>query len=342
MTDPAENSPLPWLGAGKFPLYLAPMARFTDCVYRQLCKENGADVLVTEFVRAEAFLQDHVKERTWETVDFDPTQRPLGVQIFGHEPARMAEAARLLVDRLRPDFIDLNFGCPAPKVTSGQGGCALLRDLPRMGRIAGAVARALPDCPVTGKIRLGWDARSVVAVEAAKILESEGCRAVAIHGRTKQQGYSGDADWVPIAEAAEALAIPVIGNGLVQRGYDIPTLRAETKIAGLMLGRAALGYPWIFGEIKAELATGVRPPPPSLDVRWQTILRYADLLWNRPRMRQERTEFGWLRAKLTALTKDMPGCRQLRNRFQRLQSMEELHALAAAHRREHAVTPAVA
>ncbi|MFW6353070.1 MAG: tRNA dihydrouridine synthase [Verrucomicrobiota bacterium] len=183
---------LPWFENGRFPLYLAPMAGFTDVVFRDLCKAYGADVMVTEFVMANKFLDPRGAEQAWETVDFSPAQRPMGVQIFGSEPAKMGEAARRIVDRLAPDFIDLNYGCPAPKVVDNCAGSSLLLDLPRLAGVASAVVEAVgAEVPVTAKIRLGWDAERLVAVEACRRLEGVGIEAIAIHGRTKVQGYRG-------------------------------------------------------------------------------------------------------------------------------------------------------
>ena len=197
-----------------FPLFLAPMAGVTDSVFRQLCKEMGADVLTTEFVSAEGIL--HRNERTRQMLDFNPAvERPVGVQLFGAEPERLAEAARAVVDWVRPDFIDLNFGCPVNKVVSKNGGSALLRDCPLLESVARAVVRACTPLgvPVTAKIRIGWDDQTINAPDVARLLEDCGIARLAVHGRTKAQGYTGLADWDVIAEVAEAVRIPVIGNG---------------------------------------------------------------------------------------------------------------------------------
>lgn len=322
---------LPWFAEGRFPLYLAPMAGFTDVVFRRLCKAQGADVMVTEFVMANRFLQERGQDEAWETVDFTPEQRPMGVQIFGSDPANMGEAARVIVDRLRPDFVDINYGCPAPRVVDNCAGSSLLRDLPRLGAVAGAVVKAVsPETPVTAKIRIGWDAQSIVAPEAARILEAEGIQALAVHGRTKEQGYTGAADWGVIEATAAAVAIPVIGNGSIQ-GPDDVRQRARGGIRGLMIGRAALGYPWIFREIKHCLEHGEAPPPPTLEERWQVILDYGRELANRP-VRQARWDtLNWMRPRLKAFTKLIPGARQLRTRLDHVSTYEELEALAEEH-----------
>src|SRR5213079_1441122 len=176
-----------------FPLYLAPMAGVSDKVFRQVCKEHGADVLTTEFVSAEGIFRRN--ERTREYLDFDEIERPVGVQLFGGNAEHMAEAARHVVDWVRPDFVDLNFGCPVNKVVAKNGGSALLKGCPALAAVADAVVRAVAPLPVTAKIRIGWDADSINAPRVAKILEETGIQAVAVHGRTRAQGYSGEADW---------------------------------------------------------------------------------------------------------------------------------------------------
>jgi tRNA-dihydrouridine synthase B len=185
-----------------FPLFLAPMAGVTNTVFRRICKAQGADVLTTEFVSAEGIL--HRNARTRYYLEFQEDERPIGVQLFGAEPQRLAKAARAVIDWVRPDFLDLNFGCPVNKVVCKNGGSSLLRDCPLLARVANAVVRAAHPVPVTAKIRIGWDHRSVNAVETARILEQCGVHRIALHGRTKEQGYSGRADWPVIREVAAA------------------------------------------------------------------------------------------------------------------------------------------
>src|SRR6516225_11032254 len=200
---------LPWF-QDQFPLYLAPMASVSDKIFRQLCKEYGADVLTTEFVSAEGIFRRN--ERTREYLDFDEIERPIGVQLFGADAAHMAEAAKQVVDWVRPDFVDLNFGCPVNKVVCKNGGSALLKDCPTLTKVAESVVRAIAPLPATAKIRIGWDSDSVNAVRVAKTLAECGISALTVHGRTRAQGYSGVADWTVIGEVATAVSIPVIGN----------------------------------------------------------------------------------------------------------------------------------
>jgi nifR3 family TIM-barrel protein len=227
-----HSSPLP------FPLFLAPMAGVTNTIFRQLCRQRGADVLTSEFVSAEGIT--HRNERTREYLDFEPGERPVGVQLFGGDPDHLAEAAKQVVDWVKPDFIDLNFGCPVNKVVCKQGGSALLKDCPLLERVASAVVRAVAPMPVTAKIRIGWNAATVNAPTVARILESTGIQRLAVHGRTKEQGYTGLADWTVIAEVADAVKIPVIGNGDISNAADALKHRSETNVSGLMIGRAAM------------------------------------------------------------------------------------------------------
>jgi nifR3 family TIM-barrel protein len=341
MTALAEigTKTLPWFGAGRCPLYLAPMAGFTDGPFRRLCKEQGADVLVTEFAHAESLLRGH--EGVWRDLHFSAMERPLGVQIFGGEPGQMAAAARLVVERLQPDFIDLNFGCPADKVTCRHAGSSLLRDLPLLERIARAVAEAVPETPVTAKFRIGWDAQSIVAREAAQRLQDAGMCALAVHGRTKEQGYSGGAAWDVIAEVAEAVGVPVVGNGSVDSPELAVKLRRETKVAGLMIGRAALGYPWIFREIKAAMAGREKIPGPTLAERWEVIVRYMDERLVVEEKDPATASLGGMRTALKSLAKGMPDGAMLRAALERAQRREEVVAIAAENRAKWAA-PGVA
>ncbi len=313
---------LPWF-QDRFPLYLAPMAGVTDTVFRQLAKEHGADVMVTEFVSAEGIFRRN--ERTLEYLDFEDTERPLGVQIFGGDPGHLAEAARMVAEWKRPDFIDLNFGCPVNKVVSKNGGSSLLRDCPLLEKIAKAVVAASP-VPVTAKIRIGWSAATVNATETARILEDSGIAAVAVHGRTKEQGYSGAADWDVIAQVAAAVRIPVIGNGDLASAGDVAA-RMSTGVRGVMLGRAAMSAPWIFAEIKHFLATGELLPPPPLDAQWAHIRRHCTL--NAARRGDEVSAMHSMRSRLMAYSRGMPDAKALRARFQHVGTLCELDDIAA-------------
>ncbi|HEV3409332.1 MAG TPA: tRNA dihydrouridine synthase DusB [Chthoniobacterales bacterium] len=321
------HSTLPWFADSAFPLYLAPMAGVSDKIFRQICKRFGADVLVTEFVSAEGVFRRN--ERTREYLDFDECERPLGVQLFGANAEHMAEAARQVMDWVAPDFIDLNFGCPVNKVVAKNGGSALLKDCPTLAAVADGVVKAVAPVPVTAKIRIGWDEQSVNAPRVARILEDLGIAALAVHGRTRAQGYSGLADWRVIGEVAAAVSIPVIGNGDISSAADIANRRAETGIAGAMIGRAAMAAPWIFRQIKHELATGEALPAPDLADRWAIIQKHCERTVNE--WGNENQAMRAMRARLMAYSKGFPGSKALREKFQHVSSLAELDGIAAEH-----------
>ncbi len=314
---------LPWF-QDRFPLYLAPMAGVTDTIFRQLCKEHGADVMVTEFVSAEGIFRRN--ERTLEYLEFVEAERPLGVQLFGGDPAHLGEAARLVADWKRPDFIDLNFGCPVNKVVSKNGGSSLLRDCPLLEKVAHAVVQAVAPLPVTAKMRIGWCGETINAVTTARLLEDCGVQAIAVHGRTKEQGYSGEANWEVIAQVAAAVRVPVIGNGDVANARDA-VRRMESGVRGLMIGRAAMSTPWIFREIKHCLATGELLAPPSLEAQWTHITRHCR--WKVEAMGSELHAMQCLRTRLMAYSRGMPEAKQLRARFAHVASLAELEGIAA-------------
>lgn len=328
---------LPWFGPGRFPLYLAPMARHTDVAFRQLCKEQGADVMVTEFVQSEALIRDNAK--AWEMVDFTEAQRPMGVQIFGATPASMARAAREVCDRVRPDFLDLNFGCPAHKVIEQNAGSGLLRCPPLLYDLVKAVKDAIPDVPLTAKMRLGWDYDSIVAPEVAVRLEQLGVEALAVHGRTKEQGYAGEAHWGYIAEVAAAVAIPVVGNGDVKDGLSAKRRRDESGVSGLMIGRAALSNPWIFAEVKAALAgQGEMTPVITARKRWDAIIRLSELTLEVHASRLGSRDVRWMLDRLHPLTHGLPGSRKIRDRMRGCLSLDDLRRLRDEHLAEIGVT----
>lgn len=314
---------LPWF-QNRLPLYLAPMAGVTDSIFRRLCKGLGADVVVTEFVSAEGIFRKN--ERTLEYLEFTEEERPLGVQLFGGDPAHLGEAARMVLDWKRPDFLDLNFGCPVNKVVSKLGGSALLRDCPLLEKVARSVVQAVAPHPVTAKIRIGWDRASINAETTARILEDCGIQAVAVHGRTKEQGYSGEADWETIACVAAAVKIPVIGNGDLAGAADVAR-RAATGVRGFMFGRAAMSHPWLFREIKHWEATGEFLPPPALEEQWAHIIRHCGLMVAREG--SELHAMSFMRSRLMAYSRGMPQAKYLRQRFAHIASLAELEDLAA-------------
>jgi nifR3 family TIM-barrel protein len=231
----------------------------------------------------------------------------------------------MVLDWKRPDFLDLNFGCPVNKVVSKLGGSALLRDCPLLERVATAVVKAVAPHPVTAKIRIGWSAAEVNATRTARLLEDAGIQAIAVHGRTKEQGYSGAADWEVIAAVAASVRIPVIGNGDVAGALDYER-RLATGVAGVMIGRAAMSAPWIFREIKHWQRTGERLPPPSLEAQWAFIARHCRAVVEREG--SESHALASMRTRLMAYSRGMPQAKHLRGRFSHVSSLLELEEIA--------------
>ncbi|HPT32032.1 MAG TPA: tRNA dihydrouridine synthase DusB [Prolixibacteraceae bacterium] len=247
---------------GPTPLFLAPMEDVTYLSFRYMCKKYGADVMYTEFVSSEALVRNVSKtKRKMSLFDFD---RPVAIQIYGHNPDSMVVAAQV-AEEAGPDFIDINFGCPMKKIIRHGAGAALLQDLPKMQEMAEKIVKAVK-LPVTAKTRLGWDENNKNVMEAALRLQDAGIAALAIHGRTRSQLYNGAADWTLIGEVKNnpAIHIPIIGNGDVKGPLVAAELLRQTGVDGLMIGRPAIGRPWIFREIKNYFATGEILPPPTV------------------------------------------------------------------------------
>lgn len=238
MTFSNRPAPLPFFKTD-FPLFLAPMAGVTDPIFRTICKELGVDVMVTEFVSAEGILQAWERNRRYTKIE--NAHRPIGIQLFGADGNHMGEAARIILDHEKPDFIDINFGCPVPKVVGKNGGSSLLKDLPLLASVAGGVVKAVGErIPVTAKIRIGWDFQSLCAMDACRLLENEGISMITIHGRTRSQQYSGTANWDIIDECARAMSVPVIGNGDISTPQAVAYVKENTAVSGVMIGRAAM------------------------------------------------------------------------------------------------------
>ena len=277
---------------------LAPMAGITDASFRQLCVDFGAGYVVTEMVSAQGLTYKNYK--TNQLMKLSDTERPAAIQLFGDEPDYLARGAEIAMN-FSPDAIDINMGCPAPKVcgTSGRGhgsGSALMKDPELCGKIVAAVKAAV-DVPITVKIRKGWDKNSINAVEVAQICEAAGADAIAVHGRTREQMYQPSADWEIITAVKQAVKIPVIGNGDVTDAKSAAKMLEQTGCDMVMIGRAALGNPWIFREIHAYLTTGVLLPPPTLNERLLVMLRHVRAMCEDKgedrAMREARKHAGW-------------------------------------------------
>lgn len=304
------------------------MAGVTDLIFRQICKELGADVMVTEFVSAEGIMQ--ADQRTRKYTEFTDEQRPVGVQLFGADGERMGEAAKKIVDWKRPDFIDINFGCPVNKVVARNGGSSLLKDCPVLASVAAGVAKAVGDVvPVTAKMRIGWDESTINAVEVARILEDSGMQAIAVHGRTRAQGYGGEANWEVIDAVARAVRVPVIGNGDISCGADVERRKSGTAVSGVMIGRAAMQNPWVFREAKHFLKTGETMAAVPLEERWQLVLRHCRLAVESQRYGSEKQTLTAMRSRLMSYCKGFPGAKELRQKICHVGSITEIEELAA-------------
>jgi len=260
---------------GDFPLLLAPMEDVSDPPFRRLCKLHGADMLYSEFISSEGLIRDAIKSR--KKLDIFEDERPVGIQIFGGDEEAMSLSARI-VETVSPDVVDINFGCPVKKVVVKGAGAAVLKDIDLMVRLAKAVVRST-NLPVTVKTRLGWDTDSINIEEVAERLQDVGIQALSIHARTRVQMYKGHSDWSYIAKVKNnpRIHIPIFGNGDIDSPEKALVYKDKYGVDGIMIGRAAIGYPWIFHEIKQYLATGEKVAPPTLSQRADVALQH--LLW---------------------------------------------------------------
>jgi nifR3 family TIM-barrel protein len=262
-----------------FPLLLAPMEDVSDPPFRAVCKDNGADLMFTEFISSEGLIRDAIKSR--QKLDIFEAERPVGIQIFGGDEEAMAMSAKI-VATVHPDLLDINFGCPVKKVVTKGAGAAVLKDLGLMTRLTEAVIRST-SLPVTIKTRLGWDVDTINIEEVAERMQDIGVQAISIHARTRCQLYKGEADWSWIAKVKNnpRITIPVFGNGDIDSPEKALEYKNRYGVDGIMIGRAAIGYPWIFDEIKHFFKTGEHLPPPTIEQRIAVIKKHleASLAW---------------------------------------------------------------
>jgi tRNA-dihydrouridine synthase B len=317
---------LPYPSAHAFPLLLAPMAGISEAPFRQICRRMGADVVLSEFLSSEA-IRRRIRN-TLEGAEFEEVERPIGIQIYGADPNAMAEAAGLITAHYRPEFIDINFGCPVKKVVQRNGGSGCLRDLDLVDRIIRAVIAAT-HLPVTVKTRSGWSDEQRDPVAIALRMQDAGARAFTLHARTRTQMFSGRAEWDEIARVVEALDIPVIGNGDVQTAEDIVRMREHTRCAGIMIGRGAFGNPWLFRHGRTLLEGRPLPPPADAAERFRVAMQHARLALrlqgdNRKTVVEFRKHLGWY-------TKGLHGASDLRQRLFQVESMTEADAIFRAY-----------
>jgi len=306
------------------PLTLAPMAGQTNHPFRVLCREMGDCGLVcTELISSQAI---HYKNnKTWRMFDWTEAEHPFAVQLYGSDPAIMAEAAQMVVEH-GADIVDINMGCWVPKVAKSGGGAALLRDVCTATMVVEAVVKAV-DVPVTVKVRSGWDAEHITAIDFACAAEQAGVKAIAVHARTAEQAFTGSANWDIIRQVKEVVtSIPVIGNGDVKCAEDAAQMLETTGCDGVMIGRAALGNPWIFKQIAHQLRTGEKLPAPTSQERARAALRHAQLTVATTQI-GERQAVMELRGQLTKYHLGLPGAAAVREKLVHVHSLADIEAI---------------
>lgn len=309
-------------GGAATPLFLAPQAGVSEAPFRRLCRSFGADVVLTEFVSAEGIVRG--SERTASYLRFDDEERPIGIQIFGADPATMGDAAALVTETYAPDFVDINFGCPVKKVVKRNGGSGCLRDPALVRRIVRAVEAATP-LPVTAKIRSGFDESTRDPVRFGRICQDAGARMVTLHPRTRADMYAGRARWDEIAQLVGALEVPVIGNGDVRCGEDAVRMRDQTGCQGIMIARGSHGAPWLFRQSRAALEGRPVPGGPGVRTRFDICVRHARnaiAFEGDPdkAVREFRKHLGWY-------TKGLRDGRVLRQRLFQVRDLTEVRAV---------------
>ena len=312
------------------PILLAPMAGVTDYSFRILCKEMGAGVVYSEFVSAHGIIRKN--EKTLDMIHFTEMERPIGIQIFGDSPEVMAKAARVVTDKFQPDIIDINYGCPVPKITKKGAGSAALKDLCLMDDITTAVVESVPDLPVTVKMRAGWDMSNIVAIEAGPRLEKVGVKAIALHPRTTKQSYRGSANWDLIKELKQTVSIPVIGNGDIKKPEDVVRMFDETGCDAVMVARAALGNPWFFKQATALLLGASLPPIPNTHERIDMCKRHLELLLE---SRGEHIGTNLMRKQFGWYIKNFPGASSLRQSLVLAKDKEAMEKLLGEVNKNH-------
>jgi nifR3 family TIM-barrel protein len=309
---------------GDFPLLLAPMEDVSDPPFRAVCKDNGADLMYTEFISSEGLIRQAAKST--QKLDIFEYERPIGIQLFGSDVDHMRQSAEIAT-AANPDLIDINYGCPVKNVACRGAGAALLQDIPRMVRMTAAVVKAT-HLPVTVKTRLGWDDHTKNILEVAERLQDVGIQALTIHGRTRVQMYKGTADWTLIGKVKEnpRIRIPIFGNGDIDSPEKALEYKNRYGVDGIMIGRAAIGYPWIFNEIKTYLRTGIKPAPPDVTTRLHVLRKHLDFSI---RWKGERTGIFEMRRHYTNYLRGLPDVKLFRIRLVNAVTRMEIEQILA-------------
>ena len=307
---------------GDFPLLLAPMEDVSDPPFRAVCKENGADLMYTEFISADGLIRD--AEKSLQKLYIYDYERPIGIQIFGDKIDAMREAAAI-AEAAKPELIDINYGCPVKKVACKGAGAGILKDIDKMERMTAEIVKQVK-LPVTVKTRLGWDDSTIKILEVAKRLQGVGIKGLTIHGRTRVQMYKGEANWDPIAEVKNHpdIHIPIFGNGDIDSPEKALEYKTKYGVDGIMIGRAAIGYPWIFNEIKHFLKTGEKLAPPTLEERIDVCKRHLNfsIEW-----KGERLGTFEMRRHYTSYFRSIPNFKEFRMRLVLADSHQETLAI---------------
>ncbi|MCS5490582.1 tRNA dihydrouridine synthase DusB [Algoriphagus limi] len=307
------------LELGEFPLLLAPMEDVSDPPFRAVCKENGADLMYTEFISSEGLIRDAAK--SVQKLDIFEYERPIGIQIFGNEIESMREAAEI-AEAAGPDILDINYGCPVHKVACKGAGAGILLDIDKMVSMTAEIVKAVK-IPVTVKTRLGWNHETIRIVEVAERLQDVGIQAISIHARTRQQMYKGEADWsyLNLVKDNPRLSIPVFGNGDIDSPEKAAEYKAKYNVDGMMIGRASIGYPWVFNEIKHYLQTGEKLPQPDLAERLNVAKKHLDFS---VKWKGEKLGILEMRRHYTNYFRGMPNFKSYRTEMVTAESYEEV------------------
>lgn len=310
------------------PVILAPMAGVTDLPYRKLVKKMGCGLVCTEMVSANGLVYEN--QRTEKLLEIIKEERPVSLQIFGNDPEIMAQAAKRVEEESRPELIDLNVGCPTPKIVKNGYGSALMKEPQLLAQVIKAMVEAVKT-PVTVKIRTGWSKDNINAVEIAQIAEDNGAKAVAVHGRTRSQFYSGNADWSIIAQVKKALSIPVIGNGDIYTPEDALKMIEETNCDGVMIGRGAQGNPWIFKRTAHYLKTGELLAPPTPPEKVETAILHLE---NLVEYKGEYVAVREMRKHASWYIKGLSNCTTVKDTLNQCQTVAEMKAILKEYQKE--------